>query len=198
MQESYIDLRIARTKSAIRDALTKLIEEKGFESLTVKDITTRAGINRGTFYLHYRDKYDLLKKCQKEIMDDISKIVQKGFLRDIVSKNSATIPFHFSVSIFEYLDKHGDFMKALLGPKGDLSFHNMWKSVFENNLNNFIKRENLLVPEEYLISYIASAHLGVIQQWLHNGRKESPKEMAKILSSINLNGPIVAAGLKND
>ncbi|EEL70861.1 hypothetical protein IGA_00005 [Bacillus cereus HuA3-9] len=59
MKSAYTDLRVARTKEAIRDALTELINEKGFDSITVKDITARANINRGTFYLHYRDKYDL-------------------------------------------------------------------------------------------------------------------------------------------
>jgi len=52
------DRRIARTKAAIREALVALIEEKGFDALTVKDIATRANINRGTFYLHYKDKFD--------------------------------------------------------------------------------------------------------------------------------------------
>ncbi|MEH6996395.1 TetR-like C-terminal domain-containing protein, partial [Neobacillus drentensis] len=51
------------------------------------------------------------------------------------------------------------------------------------------KEENLLVPGQYLASYLASAHIGVIQQWLESGRKESPHEMARILSTIAVNGP---------
>lgn len=197
MQNQYVDLRIVRTKGAIRDALTELIEEKGFEAITVKDITTKANINRGTFYLHYQDKYDLMKKCQEEIMGDISETFQKGFPIDISNVNVGAIPFPFAVSIFEYLNKHGRFMKALLGPKGDLSFQNMWKTAFEKNLNYLAKKEDLLVPGEYLVSYMASALLGVIQQWLLNDRKESPERMAQILSTININGPVYTAGLKN-
>ncbi|EOR21870.1 coenzyme F390 synthetase, partial [Niallia nealsonii AAU1] len=51
-------------------------------------------------------------------------------------------------------------------------------------------------PVDYLVSYITSAHLGVIQQWLNGGRKETPEEMAQILSTITMNGPFFAAGLK--
>ena len=49
---SYTDLRIARTKEAIRDVLTELIHEKGIDSITVKDITTTANINRELFTLN--------------------------------------------------------------------------------------------------------------------------------------------------
>ena len=47
-----------------------------------------------------------------------------------------------------------------------------------------INKENLLVPSEYLTSYMASAHIGVIQQWLNNGQKETPEEIARFLSTI--------------
>ncbi|QWG33554.1 TetR/AcrR family transcriptional regulator [Bacillus mycoides] len=201
MEKSYTDLRIARTKEAIRAALTELINEKGFDSITVKDITARANINRGTFYLHYRDKYDLLEKCEKEIMRDIVEIEKQGISTEIVNLEDILLPFPFVISVFEYVDKHGEFMNAVLGPKGDISFQIklkdfMWENLFKKNIKQLIKRENLLVPDEYLSHYIASAHLGVIQRWLQRGRKESPKEMARILSTITVNGPYFAAGLK--
>lgn len=65
-----------------------------------------------------------------------------------------------------------------------------------NEAFDFVRKENFLVPGDYLASYIASAHIGVIQQWLNSGRKESPEEMAKIFSIITFNGPFFAAGLK--
>ncbi|KOS60474.1 TetR family transcriptional regulator C-terminal domain-containing protein [Lysinibacillus agricola] len=91
-------------------------------------------------------------------------------------------------------------MKAVLGPNGDLSFQTklkifMWKTIFEGT-EIPIKQENLLVPGEYLVSYMASAHIGVVQQRLLSDGKESPQEMARIISTITLNGPFIAAGLK--
>ncbi len=53
----------------------------------------------------------------------------------------------------------------------------------------------MLVPGEYLASYIASAHFGVIQEWLDRGRQESPEEMARILVNITFHGPLFAAGI---
>lgn len=67
-KDGTVDLRIKRTKKAIKDAFFYLIEEKGFEHITVKDITDRATISRNTFYLHYNDKYDLLNKICDDLM----------------------------------------------------------------------------------------------------------------------------------
>jgi len=102
-----------------------------------------------------------------------------------------------AVLIFKFLDQNRRFMKAVLGTNGDLSFQTklknfMWKTLFEST-DTPLKLENLLVPGEYL----ASAHIGVVQQWLLCDGQESPQEMARILSTITLNGPFFAAGLKN-
>lgn len=199
-----MDLRVIRTKESIRDALVELIDEKGFEAITVKDITTRAKINRGTFYAHYQDKYDLMTQCEKEVMLEMSIMAKQNFPNVVaeLETNSPTLaPFSPAVSIFEYLNENSGFMKAVLGPKGDLSFQTrlkdfMWKTMFGNNPDALFKEENLLVPGQYLASYVASAHIGVIQQWLDSGRKESPQEMARILSTITVNGPLFALGLK--
>ncbi|MBD8135830.1 TetR/AcrR family transcriptional regulator [Peribacillus frigoritolerans] len=204
MREINMDLRVIRTKNAIRAALVELIEEKGFETITVKDITTKAKINRGTFYAHYQDKFDLMTKCQEEIMQGMSDIAKQNIpdvIAELGTDSPLNKPFTVFVSIFEYLNVNSEFMKAALGPKGDLSFQTkikdfMLKTLFENDHNSLIKEENLLVPGHFLISYIASAHIGVIQQWLDSERKESPQEMARILSTITVNGPFFAAGLK--
>lgn len=198
-----IDARIVRTKEAIRQALIRLIEEKGFEELTVRDIANEANINRGTFYTHYEDKHDLMKECQKEIMEGMSQIAREK-LKFTVSKERTderpNIPSP-AITIFEFLNENKVIMKTLLGPNGDVTFQMklrdfIWKTLFEDEQQQFFKKEALLAPEEYVASYIAFAHIGVIQQWLANGSVETPQEMARILSAININGPFVAAGLK--
>jgi AcrR family transcriptional regulator len=203
LRDANTDLRIIRTRESIREALIDLIEEKGFEAITVKDMTTRARINRGTFYAHYQDKYDLMTRCQEEFMNGLSQIVKQNLtniMADLHSNHSPTAPFTVMVVIFEYINLNRRFMRAVSGPKGDLSFltklkNFMWKTLFERKELPLIKQENLLVPSEYLVSYIASAHIGVIQQWLNGDGNESPQEMALILTTLTGKGPLVAAGL---
>lgn len=67
-KDGTLDLRIKRTQKAIKESFFFLVEEKGFEHISVKDITDKAMISRNTFYLHYEDKYDLLNKICDELM----------------------------------------------------------------------------------------------------------------------------------
>ena len=62
------DRRVRKTKNAIKQAFIKLLAEKELERITIQDITTLADINRGTFYLHYEDKYLLLSDLEDEIL----------------------------------------------------------------------------------------------------------------------------------
>lgn len=72
------DRRIRQTKEKLRNALAELMKEKGFESIRIHDLTERADINRGTFYLHYKDKYDLLEQNENEIIQDIVHIHEEA------------------------------------------------------------------------------------------------------------------------
>ena len=64
------DRRTRYTKQVIREAFFELLREKGFEKMSVADICRIADINRGTFYLHYVDKYDLLDAVIDEALDE--------------------------------------------------------------------------------------------------------------------------------
>ncbi len=67
-KDGTLDLRIKRTQKAIKESFFSLVEKKGFEHISVKDITDKAMISRNTFYLHYEDKYDLLNKICDDLM----------------------------------------------------------------------------------------------------------------------------------
>ncbi len=64
-----LDRRTRYTLMVIHDAFFELLDEMGFSKITVSDICRRAQINRGTFYLHYEDKYALLKTIIDEALD---------------------------------------------------------------------------------------------------------------------------------
>lgn len=202
MSDAHLDLRVIRTKTSIKQALIELIEEKGFEALTVKDITTKANINRGTFYSHYQDKYDLMTKCEEELLKEMKNKIAKNIPQIISDLNERhTIPFAFLVPFFDYIQQNKGLMNILLSPNSDSSLQTKIKEVMTNALFSrhteaiFIE-EDLAIPKAYVISYIASAHLGVIKEWLDSGGEESPHEMARIISSMTLTGPLAAAGMK--
>ena len=67
MEDKKTDIRIIKTRRAIQAAFLRLMKEKGFAAVTVKDIIRDAEINRSTFYAHYEDKYDLLESIENDL-----------------------------------------------------------------------------------------------------------------------------------
>ncbi|KAB8287736.1 TetR/AcrR family transcriptional regulator, partial [Bifidobacterium avesanii] len=63
------------TEAKIKAAFTQLLKEKGFDAMTVSDIARIAGINRGTFYMHYMDKYDLKQQLLDNAIYDLRRIL---------------------------------------------------------------------------------------------------------------------------
>ena len=201
MSKTIADRRSMRTKKLIRTALSELIEEKGFNGISVTDLTTRADINRGTFYLHYVDKYDMLEKIENEVIQELIDRIKNVISIDVKNIDSTDQHMPFMIKVFEYVKENSQFMKAILGPKGDPLFHVKLKqliqiNLFEKNLIKTFRQENMMIPETYFISYVLSAHLGIIQQWVKTGTQESPDEMASILSKMFFLGPFKVAGLK--
>lgn len=195
------DKRAARTKMLIRGALTELMEEKGFEGVTVRDLTEKAQINRGTFYLHYRDKYDLLEQSEEEILKEIKDNASGINPKDALHSTSQDEPFPVILKLFEYFQENAQFMRVVLGPKGDASFQvklkELIKQQFFQNIASKLNSEDMLVPAEYLIAFVSSAQLGLIQHWLETGMKKPPEEMALIAAKMILLGPGHVAGIKN-
>lgn len=75
MADQKEDRRIRRTKRLLRQALAELMNEKEFKDITVKEITERADLNRGTFYFHYTDTYDLREKIENELTDSFREVL---------------------------------------------------------------------------------------------------------------------------
>mgnify|MGYP002619860690 CR=1 FL=1 len=194
--EKKQDLRVIKTLEAIRNALIQLMEEKGFEAVTIKDITEKARINRSTFYAHYQDKYHCLSSHENEFMKGILDIAKRH--ASIRGTDDDSLPI--AIDIFQYFHKHRDFLKALLSPKGDPAFQSrlkqaMWEQLYERTAAARSRPKRAPISPEYVATYISGAHLSVIQYWLNNGCKESPEEMARVLSWLTVQGPLRAAGL---
>lgn len=110
------DRRVRKTKNAIKQAFIKLLAEKELERITIQDITTLADINRGTFYLHYEDKYLLLSDLEDEILagladetgtyklvlqdsnlEDFAKIFSEKILKNIILHIQKDIDFYLVI-----------------------------------------------------------------------------------------------------
>lgn len=198
MRSFYNDERVIKTKKLIKTALSELIQEKGFDHVSITDLTQRANINRGTFYLHYQDKYDLLEKFENEVLDDINKNAENYIksIKDIdfLGEDFSNEIKPFINKIFTYIKENYIIMKVILGPKSDMRFQNKIKKALnilltEKGWDNYFDSQNTFVTKNYFISYLVSAHIGVIRQWIDSGMNESAENMAEMISKMFFLGP---------
>ena len=79
MEPAKTDRRVRKTKTRLLNCLTELMKEKEVKDISVKELSDLADINRGTFYLHYRDVYDMLNKVEDELFSEFNEILDRDF-----------------------------------------------------------------------------------------------------------------------
>jgi AcrR family transcriptional regulator len=192
MINKKVDPRVQRTQNLLRDALIELIDEKTYEKITIQDITTRATVNRATFYRHFLDKDELLNqsidKMLKELFGEASKFYS-------VSKNVDELQKYVASHIFEHIARHKKIFQVMLIGKGIPNFIHYLKEFLFEFYDHAISEANLVenelpVAKEMVVSYISAAYIGVISWWLENDMLESPSSMAQQMIQINTQGPI--------
>lgn len=180
-----------KTKQLIQNAFLTLLIEKRFESITIANITAIAKINRGTFYLHFTDKYDLLEQIEHQLFEEIGSHIDQ-----LQSRYSAMDTFkreqeHLAATLFSSIEKHAPLLKIFLGEHGRAGFHLRFRNVFSEKVRVHLdgkssKERQIYIPIDYLVSFITSAFLGLIEQWLQNDLDKTPEEMTKLYIDIIL------------
>jgi AcrR family transcriptional regulator len=196
MKSEFHERRVQRTRLLIQQTFIDLVGEQGFESVTIRDITDRAKINRGTFYLHYLDKFDLMDQMKDHYFNGITEIIKSMNIEAFLRSGEDKVAPSFAVILLDYFQMHHRFLKVMLGPNGDVAFMERMKHFLQLNLSrqidNLHQTSNPSLPAEFVISYISSAHLGVLQHWLNSGMKQSPNELASIIYQLTSQGPLRA------
>lgn len=161
----------------MKKAVIELMAEKNFDDITIQDIADRADINRGTIYLHYQDKYDLLDKLIETYFVELGEIDQWACQ---LEWTEALVPY------FEYFEKHYLFFSTMLASKdakgAPSSFRTRLLASFMEGFNNEIDREsgrNAEIADQVLLQYAGTAYVGVIEWWIRNGMPYPPRIIAK-------------------
>ena len=197
-KKQKMDPRVIRTRQLLRDALVELIDERGYDKITVQDITEQATLNRATFYLHYRDKLDLLYQSSEEILGDLVESI--NFTFDDKMKldffKFEDQPHDTFMHLFEQISLNSKLYKVFLTEKNIPYFSSGMKDIiidFVSNGINYMQPDDkkLTVPREMAIRYFAAAFLEVIVWWLENDMPYSPKFMAAQLMTITVKGPYI-------
>ncbi|WP_200834706.1 TetR/AcrR family transcriptional regulator [Amycolatopsis alkalitolerans] len=157
------NVRVRRTRKLLREALIELIEERGFEAVTVGRVTERAMVSRAAFYRNYRDKYHLVEQIFDDAMNEL--------LTDIDTASAATRWAAF----FEHIAAHDRFYRAMLGKDGSSWFATrMRASLSEMTVAHLAP----LAATDLVPTVLGGMFVQTITWWLDHGRPVPPAEIS--------------------
>ena len=187
VDNNQLDPRARRTREALRQAVLKLIEQRDFSELSVQDITQQAGVNRATFYLHYRDRDDLVGQIFDAIFDEYT-----AEDRDFLDRNgelAAEIVPPPLVAHFWHVLEHPQLYRRLFSLDGKTAFAARLIAFYESQFQRawdaggFVTGSGL--PDPTLrATYAAYASFGVVRWWLDHDMQPSPEIMGSHLWTL--------------
>lgn len=182
MTDKKIDRRVRYTKKAIRESFLDLLEEKPLEKISVTEICKNADINRGTFYSHYTDPFELKESLEQELIDmftEAAKTAPNGCIT--------------ALSALNILKDNRDLCRLFCGPNGDMNA--LTKIIHEYSLAYFsdMVKDGVEIPEVHetcLLEMLVSAVGALVKFWYVNGMKDDPALIAECMSSFCHGGTV--------
>lgn len=184
--EEKLDPRVKRTRDLIRQSFNDIVNEKGFDAISVQDVTARAGVNRATFYAHFTDKYDLLDKA-----------IGESFRDEIESRMLNVCEFRMDnlrtlvVTVCEFVGKihsHNG-SEEQYQTLAEAQIRNQVYFLILHWLEKIETIRNCSVSRERAATAASWALYGLAHAWAHEKKKTSAEQFADEVM------PIVAANL---
>ena len=182
-----MDHRARVTKMLIRKAFTDLLKSKPIQNISVRELCAQAGINRGTFYMHYPDIYALLESLEEDMMKDFQEA-----LKPLLSAEETDLtPMKITAGIFQCLKENADVCTVTLGPHGDKEFASRLINIGREQC---IRCYSRCFPDaeprqiEYYYAFVSAGCIGLLERWLADGMIVSTEEMARTAESIMTEG----------
>ncbi len=186
MKTDNYDQRVRITKIMIRDAYIKLLAEKDIQHITVRELCETAHINRGTFYSHYIDIYDLKDQVENELLNDLSKTIS-----ETLSKADKLTDSNIFLTTFELMKNNSDLCIIILSNSTNMGvvykFTEMGKKIYIQYYKQYFPKASEEKLERYY-SFIAAGCIAILREWMLGGMKTSLEELAKELSEITSKG----------
>lgn len=183
MSSGRLDRRVKYTKMMLKNSIVELLGEKPIEKVTVKEICERADVNRGTFYSHYSDQFDLYNSIVDELLNgiferlgDILRAGQQSMLKSVTL-------------VYDYIKENSKLVEILLDGRIkygiDARINEIVESIYLHDIKKSAENRTEI---DAAYSFIASANLGIIKYWLSSGMKMSVEEMAALSIKLSYNG----------
>ncbi len=192
MNKSGQDNRSVRnTKRRLREGLLQLLEEKAINEISVKELTELVDVNRGTFYFHYQDIYDLLRDMEQDFFDNFDRTLSEnspaldedGF--PVLDAEGAP----YLHAVFSFVDANRSFCRIMLSPHGDMKFVELVKERIDRQCRFFWQ---LLAPgadeaqSGIYNAFLINGLIGLIREWVNDRRDLSVESISELTATLIL------------
>jgi AcrR family transcriptional regulator len=176
------DRRVQRTQQLLHGALMSLIQEKGFEGLSVQDIIDRANVGRATFYAHFDNKEDLLASGIDGLWASLRER-QRQALADATVDDDRL--FAFSHDLFVHANEHRAVFRAMVGKRSGAVIQQLLQKMLVDLVREEVTRTvssavTPAAPVEAMAQFIGSGLFGLLMWW-GNGKMRMPVEEVNAL-----------------
>ncbi|MGI5978456.1 MAG: TetR/AcrR family transcriptional regulator [Oscillospiraceae bacterium] len=169
---------VRRTKGKLKAALIQLMLNEPVKDITVRQIAELADVSRGTFYLYYRDVYDMVATHENALLSELKEITAK------IDPRAPDAAYKAILETLQLVQDNSELFRALLGPNGSHEFVNGMSEILDKPLSDSIRplasREGTV---RLVSSFFIKGFIGLIEEWLADGLQESPENMAAIVSA---------------
>ena len=195
LTEHREDRRVRRTKRLLEEGLIQLLKEKPLKAITVRELTNRIDINRGTFYLYYRDIYDMVDKIEEDYFARLMQMIEMHENKPLDEMTAKIIG-----DLMSFIQNNKDICQILAGDHGDISFIRKCNSVIrEKCWKEWQKRwktEESVFGYEY--SFGTFGIWGIIRAWLENDCRESAEQIAILTTNCIRRGILPSESASTD
>lgn len=194
------DLRVKRTQKMIVEAFVYLVEEKGYDSVTIQEIADRAMINRATFYAHFKDKQNLYEQIFDFAIEAFTSVLESDQLvfgkRIRIKKIELTL-----TQIYVNIHKNKSFFLTIMdGSSNELLRKKLAYILYEKYADIFsqlkITENDIEVPMDFIIEYMTSIFVGTLHWWITSDTDMTPNHLARLVIKLVGNGHLTVLGLE--
>lgn len=178
-----MDLRIMKTHESLQEALLILLKEKSLDEISIAELSRLAKINRGTFYLHYKNVHGVFERYFAEIVADLKRSYELPY--NLTDYNISRLEPEM-IQIFDHVLKYKSFYRIVFDEKIPLMYYKQLFQTIRSIMEEFTHFQTINFTKEqldYLLSYQTNAMIGMLIQWNENNFDLSPKILNEYLMS---------------
>ena len=167
----------AQTRQNLIDAFWILYCEKRIERITVREITAKAGYNRGTFYEYFTDVYDVLNQIEASLLPELADMPPL-----LPAIGDAPLPIDSFIKLYARSSKY---YTVLLGDNGDPAFAGKMKNGIKAKLlAQLDAKEQCSLEIDYALEYMLSAMIGILTYWFKNNENVPKEDLVKLMYEL--------------